>query len=87
MTERMEEWVYQAAADRADEIREEFGYNEDLQDLIEETLRSLDGDVKERVSALIERMESERLDDYVKIYRGGWRDGLRYAFELIKDTE
>lgn len=87
MTERMEDWVYQIAAERADEIRTEFGYDEDLQDMIEETLRALDGKTREIVKAMVDRMESERLDDYVKVYRGAFRDGLRYAFELVKDTE
>ena len=87
MTERMEDWVYQIAAERADEIRTEFGYDEDLQDMIEETLSALDGKTREIVKAMVDRMESERLDDYVKVYRGAFRDGLRYAFELVKDTE
>lgn len=85
MTERMEEWVYQIAAERADEIRSEFGYDEDLQDLIEEMIRSLDGDVKERVSALINRMERTRLDDYVTVYRGAFRDGLKYGISVVAD--
>ena len=87
MTERMEEWVYQIAAERADEIRAEFGYDEDLQDLIEETIRSLDGDVKERVSVLIDRMESARLEDYVTIYRGAFRDGLKYGISILSDMK
>ena len=86
MTERMEDWVYQIAAERADEIRTEFGYDEDLQDMIEETLRSLDSDVKEKVSALIDRMESARLDDYVTVYRGAFRDGLRYGISVVTET-
>ncbi len=82
MTERIEELIYEIAAERSDRIRVEYGYDEDLQDAIEDVLASLDGDVKERVRALIDRMESARLDDNVKIYRGAFRDGLKYAFEI-----
>ena len=42
---------------------------------------------KEVVKAMVDRMESERLDDYVKIYRSAFRDGVRYALKLVKDTE
>jgi hypothetical protein len=87
MSERIEELVYEIASERADEIRAEMGYDEDLHDLIEDTLRALDGKTREIVKAMVDRMESERLDDYVKVYRGAFRDGLRYAFELVKDTE
>ena len=87
MTKRMEEYVYEIAAERADEIRAEFGYDEDLQDLIEETLRSLNKDVKERISILIDRMENARLEDYVTVYRGAFRDGLRYGIEVLAEKK
>ena len=87
MSDRIEELVYEIASERADEIRAEAGYDEDLHDLIEDTLRSLDGETKEVVKAMVDRMESERLDDYVKIYRSAFRDGVRYALKLVKDTE
>ena len=77
------EWIEQAAAQRSDEIRQEYGTDDDLQDEIEEVLGALSGDTKEQVSELIDRMERARLDENVKIYRGAFRDGLKYAFEVL----
>lgn len=77
------EWVEEAAAQRSDELREEYGTDNDLQDAIEELINSLEGDVKARVSELINRMEQNRLQDNTNIYRGAFRDGLRYAFEVV----
>lgn len=80
---KIDDLIYEVAAQRSDEIRTEFGYDEDLQDEIEEVLGSLSGDVKERVSLLIDRMERARLDENVKIYRGAFRDGVRYGVKLM----
>ena len=80
---KVEDWIEQAASQRSDEIRVEYGYDEDLQDEIEDVRDSLTGDVKERVGALIDRMERARLDENTKIYRGAFRDGVRYGFSVI----
>ena len=77
------EWIEEAAGQRSDEIREMFGTDDDLQDAIEDLINSLEGDVKKRVSELIDRMEQNRLQDNTNIYRGAFRDGLRYAFEVV----
>lgn len=80
---RVDEWIEEAAAQRSDEIRAEYGTDDDLQDEIEIVLRTLDGDVKERVQRLIDRMESMRLQDNTNIYRGGFRDGVRYIVSVM----
>ncbi len=77
------EWLEEAAAQRSDEIRAEYGTDDDLQDEIETILKSLDGDDKERVQRLIDRMESMRLQDNTNIYRGGFRDGVRYIVSVM----
>lgn len=82
---KIDDLIYEVAAQRADEIRAEFGYDEDLQDEIEMVLDSLSGDVKKRVGELIDRMECARLDENTKIYRGAFRDGLRYGFFVIAE--
>ena len=79
-----EEWVYQAVAQRADEIREKFGYDEDLNDYIDEFLRSLEPEMKKNVDALITRILQSQFDDFVSIYRGAFRDGLRYGVMVLK---
>ena len=79
-----EEWVYQAVAQRADEIREKFGYDEDLNDYIDEFLRSLEPEMKKNVDALVTRILQSQFDDFVSIYRGAFRDGLRYGVMVLK---
>ena len=79
-----EEWVYQAVAQRADEIREKFGYDEDLNDYIDEFLKSLEPEMKKNVDALVTRILQSQFDDFVSIYRGAFRDGLRYGIMVLK---
>ena len=79
-----EEWVYQAVAQRADEIREKFGYDEDLNDYIDDFLRSLEPEMKKNVDALVTRILQSQFDDFVSIYRGAFRDGLRYGVMVLK---
>ena len=79
-----EEWVYQAVAQRADEIREMFGYDEDLNDYIDEFLKSLEPEMKKNVDALVTRILQSQFDDFVSIYRGAFRDGLRYGIMVLK---
>ena len=79
-----EEWVYQAVAQRADEIREKFGYDEDLNDYIDDFLRSLEPEMKKNVDALVTRILQSQFDDFVTIYRGAFRDGLRYGVMVLK---
>ena len=79
-----EEWVYQAVAQRADEIREKFGYDEDLNDYIDGFLRSLEPEMKKNVDALVTRILQAQFDDFVSIYRGAFRDGLRYGVMVLK---
>ena len=79
-----EEWVYQAVAQRADEIREMFGYDEDLNDYIDDFLRSLEPEMKKNVDALVTRILQSQFDDFVSIYRGAFRDGLRYGVMVLK---
>ena len=80
---KVEDWIEQAVLQRSDELRVEYGYDEDLQDEIEEVLDSLTGDVKVRVGALIDRMERARFDENMKIYRGAFRDGIRYLVSVM----
>ena len=79
-----EEWVYQAVAQRADEIREKFGYDEDLNNYIDEFLKSLEPEMKKNVDALVTRILQSQFDDFVSIYRGAFRDGLRYGIMVLK---
>ena len=79
-----EEWVYQAVAQRADEIREKFRYDEDLNDYIDEFLKSLEPEMKKNVDALVTRILQSQFDDFVSIYRGAFRDGLRYGIMVLK---
>ena len=76
---RNEEWVYQAVAERADEIRAEFGYNEELNEDIDSVLNSLEQETKKVVDGLVDRVIRSYLDDIVSVYRGAFRDGLRYG--------
>ena len=78
-----EEWVYQAVAQRADEIREKFGYDEDLNDYIDEFLKSLEPEMIKNVDALVTRILQSQFDDFVSIYRGAFRDGLRYGVMVL----
>ena len=79
-----EEWVYQAVAQRADEIREKFGYDEELNDYIDDFLRSLEPEMKKNVDYLVTRILQSQFDDFVSIYRGAFRDGLRYGVMVLK---
>lgn len=84
---KVEDWIEQAVLQRSDELRVEYGYDEDLQDEIEALLDSLSGELKDRVGALIYRMERARFDENMKIYRGAFRDGLRYLIGVIGKDE
>ena len=80
---RIDEWIEQAAGQRSDEIREACGTDDGLQDEIERVLGSLEGDIKERVQGLIDRIESMRLQDNTNIYRMAFRDGVRYIVSVV----
>lgn len=79
----VDDWIQQAVGQRADEIRQECGMDDDLQDDVEEMLDSLDLETKEQFQELIDRMERNRMKDNANVYRYGFRDGLRYAFQII----
>lgn len=80
---KVDEWIEQAAGQRSDEIREECGTDADLQDAVEELLDSLEGEVKEKVERLVNRMENMRLQDNTNIYRMAFRDGVRYIVSVM----
>lgn len=81
---KVEDWINQAISQRTDEILEEFGSDDDLQEEIEDVLEGLEGQVQAQVSELIDRMERSRFRDNINIYRGGFRDGIRYIDDIIR---
>jgi len=83
---KVEDWINQAISQRTDEILEEYGTDDDLQEEIEDVLDGLEGLVQTRLSELIDRMERSRFRDNINIYRGGFRDGIRYIDDIIRKS-
>ncbi len=84
---KVEDWLYEAVAQRAGEILEEMGYDEDLHDDGEKMLLLLDDEARNIVRPMLDRMECSQFDDQVTIYRGAFRDGLRYGFSVMTNQE
>lgn len=80
-----EDFLYQAYLARIDEIRKEYGYNEELPDDIDALLWSLKSPVKEKVEDTITLIIRSYYEDFVNVYRGAFRDGLQYGIHTMRE--
>lgn len=79
-----EECLYEYIARRSDEILEENGFDRDLSKMEDEVIWSLPPEIRSKVEPLVDRIMRAKFDDCVTVYRGAFRDGMRYAIDLIR---
>ena len=79
----MEELLYELVSERAGEILREFGYDTGLSETHDEIKKLLEPEIAEKVDAVLTRTLQSKFDDLVSVYRGGFRDGLRYGIEIM----
>ena len=79
----MEDLLYELISERAGEILKEFGYDTEVSVLHDQLRKKLEPEIAEKVDAVLTRTLQSKFDDLVSVYRGGFRDGLRYGIEIM----